>query len=252
MIPPTSIDGTDITGATIDGTDVQEITVDGDVVFTAAQPSFGTVIDNFESGNLNNYITGSDSPQIVTSPVAEGGFAFEHEGPSSPRYSAKSNTGLNAYPTQGRRFSNLLRVNSGSWGIGMAFGMPGGNNEGPFGAVTIAPSINEAAFFGVDSSGSTTFDDRKNVSVNGNQWYDAVVEWHDGSGSEPNNTIVWSLHEVDTSIDLTVNQGHTNTVTSGSVTFSDISGNTSFGFVDFTSSINLGYVDRILDLGPVS
>ena len=39
MIPPTSIDGTDITGATIDGTDVQEITVDGDVVFTAG-PSF--------------------------------------------------------------------------------------------------------------------------------------------------------------------------------------------------------------------
>jgi len=35
MIPPTSIDGTDITGATIDGTDVQEITVDGDVVFPA-------------------------------------------------------------------------------------------------------------------------------------------------------------------------------------------------------------------------
>ena len=37
MIPPTSIDGTDITGATIDGTDVQEITVDGDVVFSASQ-----------------------------------------------------------------------------------------------------------------------------------------------------------------------------------------------------------------------
>jgi len=36
---PTSIDGTDITGATIDGTDVQEITVDGDVVFTAG-PTF--------------------------------------------------------------------------------------------------------------------------------------------------------------------------------------------------------------------
>jgi len=34
-MPPTSIDGTDITGATIDGTDVTEITVDGDTVFTA-------------------------------------------------------------------------------------------------------------------------------------------------------------------------------------------------------------------------
>jgi len=32
---PTSIDGTDITGATIDGTDVTEITVDGQTVFTA-------------------------------------------------------------------------------------------------------------------------------------------------------------------------------------------------------------------------
>ena len=37
---PTSIDGTDITGATIDGTDVQEITVDGDVVFSAAPSNF--------------------------------------------------------------------------------------------------------------------------------------------------------------------------------------------------------------------
>jgi len=35
MMPPTSIDGTDITGATIDGTDVTEITVDGDTVFSA-------------------------------------------------------------------------------------------------------------------------------------------------------------------------------------------------------------------------
>jgi len=35
MSPPTSIDGTDITGATIDGTDVTEITVDGDTVFSA-------------------------------------------------------------------------------------------------------------------------------------------------------------------------------------------------------------------------
>jgi hypothetical protein len=35
MMPPTSIDGTDITGATIDGTEVQEITVDGQTVFSA-------------------------------------------------------------------------------------------------------------------------------------------------------------------------------------------------------------------------
>jgi len=67
MIPPTSIDGTDITGATIDGTDVQEITVDGDVVFSASQiPASvdnhypitandnGTVLDDIGNINLDN------------------------------------------------------------------------------------------------------------------------------------------------------------------------------------------------------
>jgi len=34
-MPPTSIDGTDITGATIDGQDVEEITIDGQTVFNA-------------------------------------------------------------------------------------------------------------------------------------------------------------------------------------------------------------------------
>jgi len=48
MIPPTSIDGTDITGATIDGTDVQEITVDGDTVFTAGP----TIIDDFDANDF--------------------------------------------------------------------------------------------------------------------------------------------------------------------------------------------------------
>jgi len=42
--PPTSIDGTDITGATIDGTKVQEITVDGDTVFIAGPPD--TALDH--------------------------------------------------------------------------------------------------------------------------------------------------------------------------------------------------------------
>ena len=46
MIPPTSIDGTDITGATIDGTDVQQITVDGDVVFSAGPSNLPVAYSN--------------------------------------------------------------------------------------------------------------------------------------------------------------------------------------------------------------
>jgi len=48
---PTSIDGTDITGATIDGTDVQEITVDGQTVFKDAFSHF----DDFDANTLADY-----------------------------------------------------------------------------------------------------------------------------------------------------------------------------------------------------
>ena len=63
MIPPTSIDGTDITGATIDGTDVQEITVDGDVVFSASLDPNTVLTDRWPldegSGSLANNILGT-------------------------------------------------------------------------------------------------------------------------------------------------------------------------------------------------
>jgi len=57
---PTSIDGTDITGATIDGQDVQEITVDGQTVFTSA-PTLGSIITNnstFGGSKTANYYGG--------------------------------------------------------------------------------------------------------------------------------------------------------------------------------------------------
>jgi len=91
MIPPTSIDGTDITGATIDGTDVQEITVDGDVVFSAAP----TIIEDFESGNLNAY-SGDKSPYTVQSnEVFNGTFALDAASSSnlSKIYSANPASG---------------------------------------------------------------------------------------------------------------------------------------------------------------
>jgi len=50
---PTSIDGTDITGATIDGTDVQEITVDGDTVFTAAAIPQAGLQQRYRASELN-------------------------------------------------------------------------------------------------------------------------------------------------------------------------------------------------------
>jgi len=72
-MPPTSIDGSEITGATIDGQDVSEITVDGQTVFTAipdsgvsywtlddADTQTGSSIDFWGSndGSINGATTG--------------------------------------------------------------------------------------------------------------------------------------------------------------------------------------------------
>jgi len=75
---PTSIDGTDITGATIDGQDVQEITVDGQTVFTAG-PSNPVAEANLVhwiqfrgsaadlKGNMGTLVTKGGNPTIQSS-----------------------------------------------------------------------------------------------------------------------------------------------------------------------------------------
>jgi len=55
--PPTSIDGSDITGATIDGQEVQEITIDGQIVFQARPPIPGSLVSEW----FNNEGTGTTS-----------------------------------------------------------------------------------------------------------------------------------------------------------------------------------------------
>jgi len=105
MIPPTSIDGTDITGATIDGTDVTEITVDGQTVFTSIPPDAGLhyyLADFNNGGVIEHYtlptpydlanrslqftLTGmSGSPGICLS--NDGTRAVVYDGPNSGLYS---------------------------------------------------------------------------------------------------------------------------------------------------------------------
>jgi hypothetical protein len=72
-MPPTSIDGTDITGATIDGQDVQEITVDGQTVFTASPIIFE---DNFEDQDISDWSNPQGIPANITTTASEGQFGL--------------------------------------------------------------------------------------------------------------------------------------------------------------------------------
>jgi hypothetical protein len=72
MMPPTSIDGTDITGATIDGSDVSEITVDGQTVFTAEATPQAGLLHQWDWSNVS--ATTSTVPDLVGSADLTGSF----------------------------------------------------------------------------------------------------------------------------------------------------------------------------------
>jgi len=93
---PTSIDGTDITGATIDGTDVQEITVDGQTVFTATPASLVAQyrFENNVEDSINNFDGVDNTGLGYTGSSEEGSFAklFDTNGGGVDISAAPSNS----------------------------------------------------------------------------------------------------------------------------------------------------------------
>jgi len=196
--PPTSIDGTDITGATIDGQQVQEITVDGQTVFTAG-PDPG-IIDNFEdqpdgvygtNDTVADYYSG-DTVQFgrTTSDVIEGSQALEDTGASS-NVSAMASVpgdGLNAYPQEGDTIQWLVYT--------------GGSTAGPM----VATNTDIDGYLYATSSGANQlqiwrFDNSSftklvatNVTISSNKHY--LAEGRVPSAND--DLLTWDLYNVDT------------------------------------------------------
>jgi len=126
MIPPTSIDGTDITGATIDGTDVQEITVDGQTVFTAEK-----IIDDFESNNLTNYSAETSQFEIISGADAiDGSFSLQSKNADFDADGIYSDSGLSNYPQRGDTFEfKIETVGNNNVNAGMIFGVQSNEND---------------------------------------------------------------------------------------------------------------------------
>jgi len=239
MIPPTSIDGTDITGATIDGTDVTEITVDGDVVFSKE----GTIIDNFESGNLNAY-TNTSNFTISSSVVIEGSNSLEYQNPTNmfDMYSDFGD-GLNAYPQKGEKFSFLIYDSDQNLPTVM-FGVDGNAQDGY--SLEHIPNLNRIILLRIDGGSFTILFDQ-NRTMNTSEWYEYEVQWHDGTGSEPDNTIEVSVFEVDSSLN------RTNQIFNGSVSDSTYANNRGIGYSDGSGGGSAGeaFVDNYKIIGPV-
>jgi len=109
---PTSIDGTDITGATIDGQDVEEITVDGQTVFTsapAAQQIFQPV-----SGDENAFSGEQDIAEVVSKNLPGGGGnalrLFRNDG----AFDSLADSGLPNLPSAGMTIKSTVRIENNS------------------------------------------------------------------------------------------------------------------------------------------
>jgi len=101
---PTSIDGTDITGATIDGTDVTEITVDGQTVFTSGLPDQANIIANYDALALSGLSDG----QIVNTWTDESGNGrdMSPDDGTDPRYETNEINGNPAVEGQSDYFAD--------------------------------------------------------------------------------------------------------------------------------------------------
>ena len=178
MSPPTSIDGTDITGATVDGTDVQQITVDGDVVFSAGP----AIIDDFEDGNLNEYQGDVSDFSITSSSTISGSNSLKAvniEGNAGGREKyIHSTSGLANYPSAGDSFSFKKRIdgaiNSQS---GMVFGVQASENDNYF--VKIRTGSNGSIDINKDVSTSSLGSNlaRSSMNINTNDTLRCEIDW---------------------------------------------------------------------------
>lgn len=156
-----------------------------------------TVVDDFEAGiyddqgqSLADIYNGdlADFTRSTTAPVIQGSYSLKAPaGPTSPNVTSTS--GLPNYPQKGDVFSCYVR-DGGSARPVLQFGLSSPSDCYAAVVNTDFPRIDIYKNGGYEESGF-------NLSLSANTWYEIVVEWHDGAGSEPEDTIVFSLYEVD-------------------------------------------------------
>jgi len=178
MIPPTSIDGTDITGATIDNQEVQEITVDGDVVFSASVlPSIrGTQVSQW----LNNENSGTVAFDQTRGFDADWGSSLwaSGAGPDVVHVEQNSNTAQGGVITGG--LSDWSHFTGTPEGTIMAWvNRDGSTSDDAIAMYDYHSGGSGGGFFLVISSGTLRWVDNDNgfpnvigsLSLSANEWY---------------------------------------------------------------------------------
>ena len=144
-------------------------------------------IDYFEDGNLNNYEGDLDAFSITSNSLS-GEYSLLMD--SDPFVESYSLSGLDNYPVKGDIVRYIARSDEGNGGIEAVIG--GDSGEGVSGGI----SVRDDELLLVERIGNSSVN-RVSVSLSANQTYEGVLEWHDGSGSEPEDTFVFTAYEWD-------------------------------------------------------
>jgi len=186
MMPPTSIDGTDITGATIDGTEVTEITVDGQTVFTAEK-----IVDDFEHNNLSGFYSNTSSESIVSSPVFEGSFALECVNGMNRIVLSEPGDGLANYIEKGT-------VHEWYWNLdgnnGQPYWIVGADGQNEWLHVT-ADGKNNTMAIRTFIAGSFGSYNTNGVTPPSSGWFKNELTWDDGTLGGSDDDFRWEMYD---------------------------------------------------------
>ena len=144
-------------------------------------------IDHFEDGNLNNYEGDLDGFSITSNSLS-GQHSLLMD--SDPGVDILSLSGLDNYPVKGDIVRFIARSDEGNGNIGAVIGA--GSGSGVVGVINVRDG---ELRLGEPISG--LYGQTVSVSLSANQTYEGVLEWHDGSGSEPVDTFVFTAYEWD-------------------------------------------------------
>ena len=191
--------------------------ITGDTVYTIPD----SAIDYFEDGNLNNYQGDLDAFSITSNSLSgEHSLLMD----SDPFVEISSLSGLDNYPVKGDIVRHIARSDEGNGDIGVVIGADaGGGVSGVSGDINVRDGQLRMSQYYLNGSDTQTV----SVSLSANQTYEGVLEWHDGSGSEPEDTFVFTVYEWDGSRGAEVG-GLSRQVSAAS-------GNSGVGFIGFAS-----------------
>jgi hypothetical protein len=235
-----------------DGTEIAEVrTGAGDVVFSGgAIPD--SVVDNFEDNDLTEYTDTSDF-SIVSTDVLEGSHSLSIDSPPGTRgmYSL-SGDGLDYYPQKGDKFSVLLKDPSAQNVPGFNFGLFDDSGSILGYEIVHFPSEGTYVVYRLDQGSVIEIGSRPAIGLSNSILYDYEVQWHNGSGSEPDDTIELTIYEVDDSATLSEELGRTSQVHNVTLSDSTHPNGRGIGWANASSTVDgTGRMDRYWHLGDV-